>query len=73
MKICTVIPEGFKTYYDHELEQARFFSNHDLTNCWHLLERAHVIGQSYPLSHTIVHWEMLKFGFRIKSTKEIFG
>ena len=44
-----------------------------MQNAWRHLERAHVIGQAYPLEHTFVHWKMLQFGFRIKSTREILG
>jgi len=29
------------------------------------LERAHIIGQKYPYTHTFVHWKMLQFGFKI--------
>lgn len=45
----------------------------DLTEAWHQLERAHVIGQAYPYQHSLVHWEMLVFGCKIKSIKEILG
>ena len=37
------------------------------------LERAHIIGQSWPKEHNHVHWLMLKFGFKIKSRREIIG
>ena len=37
------------------------------------MERAHIIGQKYPYAHTLVHWKMLQFGFKIKNGKEIFG
>ena len=49
------------------------YSSGDLPTAWHHLERAHVIGQRYPVPHTYVHWKMLQFGFRIKSGKEIAG
>lgn len=35
--------------------------------------RAHILGQKYPFSHSLIHWEMLKFGFIIKDFKEIVG
>lgn len=73
MKLYTSMPSGLTQYYQHELLKARFFSSNDIANCWHHLERAHIIGQKYPFPHTAVHWEMLKFGFRIKSSKEIIG
>ncbi|MDZ7650184.1 MAG: DUF3703 domain-containing protein [Cytophagales bacterium] len=40
---------------------------------WQHLERAHILGQPWAVEHTQVHWLMLKFGFRIKDTKEIIG
>ena len=73
MKLNTAMPKGLEPYYLHELTSARFFSGTDIANCWKHLERAHIIGQKYPVPHTAVHWEMLKFGFRIKNTKEIIG
>lgn len=37
------------------------------------LRAAHIIGQKYPIEHSYIHWKMLRFGFRIKSVKEIAG
>jgi len=37
------------------------------------MERAHILGQRYPFTHSFVHWKMLQFGFKIKSPKEILG
>ena len=37
------------------------------------MERAHILGQPYPVAHTAVHWKMLKFGIKIKNGKEIIG
>ena len=73
MKLYIAMPKGLKPYYLHELTSAKFFSSTDIANCWKHLERAHIIGQKYPVPHTAVHWEMLKFGFRVKNTKEIIG
>jgi hypothetical protein len=74
MKFYTTIPKGLKPYFNRELEQYRmaYISGH-LTIAWNHLERAHIIGQKYPYAHTFVHWKMLQFGFKIKSSKEIFG
>lgn len=74
MKFNTVIPEGLKRHYRMELEQYRSsLQKNDLSMAWHHLERSHVLGQSYPLEHTYSHWLMLKFGFREKNLKEVFG
>ena len=48
------------------------FIEGNFVHAWYHLERAHVIGQSYPVEHTYAHWLMLKFGFAIKDSKEIF-
>ena len=40
---------------------------------WAYQERVHIIGQSYPIEHTQVHWLMLKEGFRRKSVTEVLG
>ncbi|WP_289038547.1 DUF3703 domain-containing protein [uncultured Zobellia sp.] len=74
MKFNTVIPKGLKRHYLMELEQYRaYLQKNDLPMAWHHLERSHVLGQSYPLEHTYSHWLMLKFGFRQKNLKEVFG
>lgn len=74
MKFYTTIPKRLKYYFLRELVQYRsFIIAGDLRQAWHHLERAHIIGQSYPLEHTYAHWLMLKFGFAIKDPKEIIG
>lgn len=68
------MPKSLKRHYRNELEAYReaLGKNH-LQQAWLHLERSHIIGQPYPFQHSEVHWLMLKFGFRIKSMKEIFG
>ena len=74
MKIYTSLPEKLKQYFEVELENYRVeYQEGRLKNAWSHLERAHIIGQRYPFAHTLVHWEMLKFGFKIKSGKEVLG
>ncbi|MEQ8471271.1 MAG: DUF3703 domain-containing protein [Marinoscillum sp.] len=74
MKFNTTLPSKLKPYYEQELAayQEAFQQNH-LEQAWHHLERAHVIGQSYPYQHSYVHWKMLQFGFHIKDVREIMG
>ena len=70
----TLMPKTLKKFYQVELDA--YYSNFemgDLQQAWHHLERAHVIGQAYPFEHTYAHWKMLKFGIKIKSTREITG
>jgi hypothetical protein len=74
MKINTTMPKPLKVHYNLELKA--YLENYRIGNLpasWHYLERAHVIGQAYPFEHTYAHWKMLKFGFHIKSAREIFG
>lgn len=74
MKFYTSIPKSLKPYYTMELEKYRDeYSNGRLKRAWNHLERAHIIGQKYPYAHSLVHWKMLQFGFKIKSRKEILG
>ncbi|MCC8361304.1 DUF3703 domain-containing protein [Salinimicrobium sediminilitoris] len=74
MKFNFRIPKRLKYYYLRELVLYKAaFSQGNLVHAWHHLERAHVIGQSYPWEHTYAHWLMLKFGLAIKDAKEILG
>lgn len=74
MKLYTTIPQKLEIYYRKEINL--YFDEYNKGNlkiAWHHLERAHILGQRYPIAHTYVHWKMLQFGFKIKSTKEILG
>ena len=74
MKLYISIPKELKPYFNAEIEKYRTENiSGNLLNAWNHLERAHIIGQKYPYAHTLVHWKMLKFGFKIKSVKEIYG
>ena len=44
-----------------------------LKRAWRHLERAHILGQAYPWEHSYAHWQMLLFGLKIKSWKEVLG
>ena len=74
MKFNTSIPEKLKPYFQKELEAYKnaFFKG-NLNLAWQHLERAHVIGQQYPIEHSYVHWKMLIYGFKIKSIREVVG
>lgn len=74
MKFYTYIPYGLKPFYQLELQNYRTnYARGEVRQAWSHLERAHIIGQRNPFAHTYVHWKMLQFGFRIKSSKEILG
>ena len=74
MKFYTSLPTTLRPFYNTELENYhKEYAAGNLSQSWHHLERAHIIGQKYPFAHTYVHWKMLQFGFIIKSGKEILG
>jgi hypothetical protein len=74
IKFNTSMPIKLRPYYNQELSKYQNYLEHnELGLAWRHLERAHVIGQSYPLEHSYTHWKMLQFGFMIKNTKEILG
>lgn len=74
MKIYWKMPPDLRVYYLEELvKYKKEFVNENLSAAWYHLERAHILGQSWPREHNHVHWLMLNFGFHIKDTKEIVG
>ena len=74
MKFNTRIPISLHAFFADELAQYATASKEgNLKKAWTHLEQAHIIGQSYPWPHTLVHWKMLFFGIKIKSRKEILG
>jgi hypothetical protein len=74
MKFHTTIPEGLRTHFEKELQLSRItFSKGYLKEAWRHLERAHILGQAWPVQHTKAHWRMVCFAFRIKNGKEILG
>ncbi|MDX2047694.1 MAG: DUF3703 domain-containing protein [Chitinophagaceae bacterium] len=74
MKLYFNMPKQLYPYYREELIKATdFLKKGYLQQCWRHYERAHIVGQRWPLQHSYVHWQMLKFGFKIKSAKEVFG
>lgn len=68
------MPEGLKPFYERELKAANAaFEKGFYRESWRHLERAHIIGQLYPVAHTITHWRMLRFAIRLKKPQEILG
>ncbi|WP_111321474.1 DUF3703 domain-containing protein [Algoriphagus chordae] len=74
MNFYTKIPDSLSVYFQLELQKYRDnYALGELQKAWGHLERAHIIGQRYPFAHSYVHWKMLLFGIRIKSSNEIIG
>lgn len=68
------MPDGLKVHYHQELnDYKKELAKGNLQVAWRHLERAHILGQPWPIEHSEVHWVMLKFGIRIKDTREIIG
>jgi hypothetical protein len=66
--------KNIKKYVDLEIEKAsEFLKTNDLDGAFRHLELAHVIGQAITIEHTRVHWLMLKFGWKKRDWREIFG
>lgn len=67
-------PADLKNYFNKELEAYQSaFEVKELQRAWRHLERAHILGQAWPLEHTVAHLYMLRFAVKIKNTKEILG
>lgn len=74
MKLYFKIPQGLKKHVTEELAKSKeTFRKGELQTSWRHLERAHILGQAYPIEHSQAHWKMLLFALRIKNTKEILG
>ncbi len=70
----TIMPQRLRPYFREEISAYKIkWAAGDLPQAWRHLERAHIIGQAYPLEHTYAHWLMLVFGFRIKNLREVAG
>lgn len=68
------MPRTLTAYFDNELMDAEIaYKLKYYEQSWRHLERAHILGQPYPFAHTLVHWKMLKFGFKTKNIQEIIG
>lgn len=74
MKFNWNMPAKLRPYYQQEL--TAYHTSWDqgmILQAWQHLERAHILGQPYPLAHTAVHWQMLLFGFKTRDVKEVIG
>ncbi|UVT17406.1 MAG: DUF3703 domain-containing protein [Nitrospira sp.] len=60
--------------YEKELTEAvAQYNAGDLQLAFFQLERAHILGQSFPVEHAKAHWWMLKVGWRRRDFVEITG
>jgi hypothetical protein len=61
--------ENIRPYVDSELRAAE----QDVAREFSHLERAHVLGQASTREHVRVHWRMLKWAWRHRDARELFG
>lgn len=45
----------------------------DLAGAFRHLERAHILGQPWPVAHTHAHIQMLKIGIQRRDVREVVG
>ncbi len=68
------MPANFKEAYFAELDKYKTALNENRKqDAWLYLERAHIIGQYHPISHTGIHFRMLVFALKNWEPKEIAG
>ena len=74
MKLNWNMPDALRPYYEQELKLYQSYLNEQqFLNAWHHLERAHILGQPYPVEHTVAHAKMLAFGIKTRNIKEVVG
>lgn len=63
-----------KYAFQQEMTTAKaHYCQGEFKKCFYHLERAHILGQSFVIPHTIAHWWMLKLGMKTADVKEISG
>ncbi|WP_255474260.1 DUF3703 domain-containing protein [Pontibacter qinzhouensis] len=68
------MPKTLRPFFRQELGSYReFLLKGDILEAWTHLERAHILGQPYPLEHTAVHFKMLLLGIQTRNAREIMG
>ena len=69
-----LLPSRLRPPYQAELHAARAaYARQDAAQAFNHLERAHILGQRWALSHTHVHLLMLAHGLRTRNLREILG
>ena len=58
MRLNFIIPDGLHHYFRSEIAKSEnSFAGGKLAEAWYHLERAHILGQAYPVEHTYTHWK----------------
>jgi hypothetical protein len=51
----------------------KMYVQKNYAECYHHLERAHILGQRNYLTHVVSHFWMCKVGFKQRDTREVTG
>jgi Protein of unknown function (DUF3703) len=63
-----------REYFKAELCRAKIsIADQDFEAAWTALQRAHILGQTDAIAHTIAHWNMLKLAWRQRDFQEVAG
>ena len=74
MKMNLRMPQEFKSEYKKEIQNFKIAQHlKDIPKAWKHLERAHIIGQYHPISHTGIHFRMLIYALYLRDGKETMG
>jgi hypothetical protein len=65
-----VLRQAYETEMTQAIEQ---YGTGNLQLSFSHLERAHILGQSFPIAHARSHWWMLKVGWKNRDIVEIIG
>lgn len=66
-------PKLQQAYNDEITMAAAQYRAGDLEPAFSHLERAHILGQSFPIAHARAHYWMLKVGWKRRDFVEVFG
>ncbi|MBE9079106.1 DUF3703 domain-containing protein [Romeria aff. gracilis LEGE 07310] len=63
-----------KDYFKAELCKAKTAAaERDFEAAWIALQRAHILGQTDEIAHTVAHWHMLKLAWRQRDFREVIA
>ena len=66
-------PQLRKSYRAEMTAAIEYYSAGNLQSAFTHLERAHILGQSFPMAHAQTHWWMLKVGWKRRDLVEVSG
>ncbi|MDH4079095.1 MAG: DUF3703 domain-containing protein [Nitrospira sp.] len=66
-------PQLRQAYQREMTAAAEEYEIGNLKSAFTHLERAHILGQSFPIAHARAHWWMLKVGWKCRDVVEITG